>query len=92
MSQVLSPVLPCWCVVQVGFTYPNMSKKALTDISLHCRLSSRVAVLGVNGAGKSTLIKLLTGELKSNDGTVSKHPNLRVAYVAQVRGHGPSTY
>ena len=85
MPVLLPSNLPGWSCLQVGFTYPNMSKKALTDITLHCRLSSRVAVLGVNGAGKSTLIKLLTGELKSNDGTVSKHPNLRVAYVAQVR-------
>lgn len=49
-------------------------------------LSSRVACVGPNGAGKSTLIKVLTGETEATAGTVWKHPNLRIAYVAQVRG------
>lgn len=46
-----------------------------------------MAVIGANGAGKSTMIKLLTGELETNEGTVWKHPNLRVAYVAQHAFH-----
>merc|ERR1712113_4362 len=36
-----------------------------------------------NGAGKSTMIKLLVGEIEPQTGTVWKHPNARVAYVAQ---------
>lgn len=71
----------------VGFQYPTSQKKNLHDINLQCCLSSRVAVLGPNGAGKSTLIKVLTGELKAGEGEVWKHPNLRVAYVAQHAFH-----
>merc|ERR1711865_363856 len=41
------------------------------------------AVIGANGAGKSTAIKLLTGELHCTQGEVVRHPNLRMAYVAQ---------
>lgn len=37
-------------------------------------------------AGKSTLIKLLTGETLPDTGKVDKHPNLRVAYIAQSVG------
>ena len=33
--------------------------------------------------GKSTLIKVLTGDLRQSAGEVTRHPNLRVAYVAQ---------
>jgi len=40
-------------------------------------------VVGVNGAGKSTLVKLMVGELEPDQGTIERHPNLRVAYVAQ---------
>lgn len=50
-------------------------------------LSSRVACVGANGAGKSTLIKVLTGETEATEGTVWKHPNLRIAYVAQHAFH-----
>ncbi|KAG2231043.1 P-loop containing nucleoside triphosphate hydrolase protein [Thamnidium elegans] len=71
----------------VDFQYPGSSKKQLHDISMQCSLASRVAVIGPNGAGKSTLIKLLTGELESEIGTVWKHPNLRIAYVAQHAFH-----
>ncbi|KAG1058230.1 hypothetical protein G6F42_028763 [Rhizopus arrhizus] len=71
----------------VDFQYPGSSKKQLVNISMQCSLASRVAVIGPNGAGKSTLIKLLTGELESEIGTVWKHPNLRIAYVAQHAFH-----
>lgn len=72
---------------RVNFTYPGVTKQTLFDITVQCSLSSRVAVIGPNGAGKSTLIKILTGELEAPDGYVWKHPNLRVAYVAQHAFH-----
>jgi elongation factor 3 len=50
-------------------------------------LSSRVACVGENGAGKSTMIKLLVGEIVPQIGDVWKHPNARVAYVAQHAFH-----
>ena len=67
--------------------YAGASKKTLTDVTVQCNLNSRVAVIGANGAGKSTMIKLLTGELEPQEGVVWKHPNLRVAYVAQHAFH-----
>jgi len=69
------------------FQYPGSSKKQLIGITMQCSLSSRVAVIGPNGAGKSTLIKMLTGEHEPQTGTVWKHPNLRIAYVAQHAFH-----
>jgi ATPase subunit of ABC transporter with duplicated ATPase domains len=44
---------------KVSFTYPKAPRPQITDVHVMCRLSSRVAVLGVNGAGKSTLIKVI---------------------------------
>jgi len=72
----------------VSFTYPGAPKPQLTDVDVSVTLSSRVAVRGANGAGKSTLIKMMTGETAPDDGgTYWKHPNLRVAYVAQHAFH-----
>jgi len=81
----------------VTFTYPTATKPQLNGVSVRVSLSSRVACVGPNGAGKSTMIKLLTGELvpdgTKEDGTnemgaeVWKHPNCRVAYVAQHAFH-----
>lgn len=67
----------------VHFQYPTAPHPQLIDVSIQCSLASRVAVVGVNGAGKSTLVKLMVGELEADQGTIEKHPNLRVAYVAQ---------
>jgi len=81
----------------VTFTYPTATKPQLLNVAVRVSLSSRVACVGPNGAGKSTMIKLLTGELTPDgtkeDGTndmgaeVWKHPNCRVAYIAQHAFH-----
>jgi elongation factor 3 len=69
------------------FTYPGNQKPTLFDISIQVSLSSRVACVGENGAGKSTMIKLLVGEIEPQTGEVWKHPNARIAYVAQHAFH-----
>merc|ERR1712115_549618 len=69
------------------FTYPGNDKPTLYDISVQVSLSSRVACVGENGAGKSTMIKLLVGEIEPQEGDVWKHPNARIAYVAQHAFH-----
>jgi len=65
------------------YTYPINDTPTLFDISVQVSLSSRVACVGENGAGKSTMIKLLVGDIEPQKGDVWKHPNARVAYVAQ---------
>jgi len=69
------------------FTYPVNETPTLFDISVQVSLSSRVACVGENGAGKSTMIKLLVGEIEPQTGDVWKHPNARIAYVAQHAFH-----
>merc|ERR1719343_1425071 len=69
------------------FTYPVNQTPTLFDISVQVSLSSRVACVGENGAGKSTMIKLLVGEIEPQEGEVWKHPNARIAYVAQHAFH-----
>ncbi|HEX6973785.1 MAG TPA: ATP-binding cassette domain-containing protein [Vicinamibacterales bacterium] len=52
----------------------------------------RIALIGRNGAGKSSLLKILTGEIPPDAGTVWKAPGLRVARLDQdVPGEGART-
>ncbi|KIP10880.1 hypothetical protein PHLGIDRAFT_28211 [Phlebiopsis gigantea 11061_1 CR5-6] len=69
------------------FTYPGRSTPSLHNVSCALSLSSRVGIVGPNGAGKSTLIKLLTGESEPQEGSVYKHPSLRIGYVSQHATH-----
>merc|ERR1712167_432065 len=71
----------------VFFKYPTHEKNTVEDITLTVCMASRVAVVGANGAGKSTAIKLLIGELKPAQGTIWRHQNMRLAYVAQHAFH-----
>jgi elongation factor 3 len=71
----------------VNFKYPSHEKNTIENVSLTCCMASRVAVVGANGAGKSTAIKLLIGELKAEQGTIWRHHNMRLAYVAQHAFH-----
>merc|ERR1712147_388001 len=71
----------------VTFKYPSHEKNTVEDISLTVCMASRVAVVGANGAGKSTAIKLLIGELKATSGSIWRHQNMRLAYVAQHAFH-----
>lgn len=52
-------------------------------ISFNVRLGTRVGVMGPNGAGKSTFLKLLTHKLKATTGSVTHHPNFKLAYFGQ---------
>ena len=76
-------------MTNITFTYPGAPKAQLTGVTVRVSLSTRAACIGANGAGKSTMIKLLTGELMPDKGSgeVWKHPNCRVAYVAQHAFH-----
>jgi len=67
----------------VNFKYPSHESNTVENITLTVCQASRVAVVGANGAGKSTAIKLLIGQLQPEAGTIWRHQNMRLAYVAQ---------
>jgi len=53
----------------IGYRIGN--KNLLTNFSASFEAGKLYLILGPNGAGKSTLIKLLSGELYANEGTVN---------------------
>jgi ATPase subunit of ABC transporter with duplicated ATPase domains len=50
------------------------------DVSFRVPNGDRVAVIGANGVGKSTLLKLITGDLRPSDGTISVDGQLGVMH------------
>lgn len=50
---------------------------ALRNIDLTVPKGERIGIIGRNGAGKSTLLKLIVGNLKPTEGSISVHGNIQ---------------
>jgi ATP-binding cassette subfamily F protein uup len=57
----------------------------IRDFSLRVLRGDRVAFVGPNGVGKTTLLKLLTGEVQPDSGSVTLGTNLEIAVFDQTR-------
>ncbi|MET7717818.1 ABC transporter ATP-binding protein [Streptomyces sp. NPDC005407] len=55
---------------RVTYRYPDRESPALDHVSLTLPMGSVTAVVGENGSGKSTLMKVLSGLLLPQDGTM----------------------
>ena len=55
------------------------------DLSLRVHRGDRIGLVGPNGAGKTTLVKLLTGELQPDEGSIRLGANLDLAMLDQRR-------
>ncbi|MHA6344827.1 ABC-F family ATP-binding cassette domain-containing protein [Roseivivax sp. CAU 1761] len=68
---------------RIAKTYDG--RTLLSDFSLRVLRGDRVAFVGPNGVGKTTLIKMLTGEVEPDAGTVSLGTSLVPAVFDQTR-------
>src|SRR6478672_1571501 len=55
----------------------------LDHVDLAIEAGERIALIGRNGAGKSTLLKLLSGEIKADDGQIRVEGGRRIARLEQ---------
>lgn len=67
----------------VEFTYPGNTVSTIRGITVRASMASRVACVGRNGAGKSTMVKVLTGQMEPQIGTVWKYNAAKIGYIAQ---------
>ena len=66
-----------------GISKAYGDKRVLERVSLTVRRGERLAVIGRNGLGKSTLLKVATGALAPDAGSVTWGYETRVGYFAQ---------
>ena len=62
-------------------------QELFSDISFMVKPKDRIGLAGKNGAGKSTLLKLLVGEFKPDNGTISKPKETTLGYLPQYMKH-----
>ncbi len=68
---------------KVGKSYGN--RVVISDFSTRILRGDRIGLIGPNGIGKTTLLKLLTGEIQPEQGTVRLGTKLNIAYFDQLR-------
>ncbi|WOI54929.1 ABC-F family ATP-binding cassette domain-containing protein [Palleronia sp. LCG004] len=67
----------------ISKTYDD--RPILNPFDIRVARGDRVAFVGPNGVGKTTLLKMLTGEIEPDTGTVTHGTNLEVAVFDQAR-------
>ncbi|MCE5972949.1 ATP-binding cassette domain-containing protein [Sinirhodobacter sp. WL0062] len=60
-------------------------KQIVKNFDLRVLRGDRVAFVGPNGVGKTTLLKMLTGEVAPDEGTITLGTNLEIAVFDQAR-------
>ena len=60
-------------------------RQIIRDFTLRIQRGDRIGLVGANGTGKTTLLKLLTGELKPDSGTVTQAKTLSGIVIDQQR-------
>ena len=71
-------------VIHIDGISKGFDKKELyKNIDLTVFRGERVALIGPNGFGKTTLLRIIAGEIKADQGTVSLGHNVNMSYYAQ---------
>jgi len=73
--------MPLVTLDRVSMAYGHLP--LLDDVAMQINARERVSVIGRNGTGKSTLLKILSGEIPPDTGTVWRQPSLRIARLEQ---------
>ncbi len=58
-------------------------QEVLDDISFNIHSGERIGLVGRNGSGKTSLFKLITGELKTDEGRIFIPKNYTIGYLKQ---------
>lgn len=54
-----------------------------TDVSITFTNQKRLGLVGINGTGKSTFLKILTGQMEADKGSIERNGKVSIHYLAQ---------
>ena len=61
------------------------TREVVKDLTFVVTRGLKLGIVGANGSGKSTVLKLLSGELEPDAGTIRRAPNLKIVTFDQQR-------
>lgn len=59
------------------------SRQLLEDVNLYVSEGDKIGIIGINGTGKSTFLRVLSGAMEPDAGTISRNPNVQVSFLSQ---------
>ena len=72
-------------IVAEGISKSYDGRAIIKPFTLRIQNGDRIGIVGANGAGKTTLLKMLTGELKPDEGTITHARTLSGVMIDQQR-------
>ncbi|WP_420497079.1 ABC-F family ATP-binding cassette domain-containing protein [Sneathiella sedimenti] len=72
-------------------TYRIAGRTLLENASLHIPVGHKFGLIGRNGTGKSTLLKMITGEIHPDGGTIELRNGARLGVLPQEAPGGPES-
>ena len=67
--------------LKIGFA---QGESILNGVTFDVNAGERIGILGKNGCGKTTLFRILTGELRRDEGEVAVAPGRRLGLISQI--------
>ena len=62
----------------------EVGRNVLDGLSFTVTAGERIGILGHNGCGKTTLFRILTGELRADEGEIAMAPGKRLGLISQI--------
>lgn len=59
------------------------AERLFNPVTFEVKSGERIALIGPNGGGKSTILKMITGDLPTDEGLIIKKKNLSIGYLSQ---------
>jgi len=66
-----------------GISVAFGNRDVIDKINLNISENSKISLAGANGSGKTTLLKVIVGQIKPDDGSVSMQKETRISYLPQ---------
>ena len=71
-------------MISIGnLSYYLGSRVLFKNASYHIKPKAKIGLIGLNGTGKSTLLKLIVGDLKPDEGDISKSKDCTIGFLNQ---------
>ncbi|MBE7637018.1 ATP-binding cassette domain-containing protein [Sneathiella sp. P13V-1] len=74
-----------------NITYRVAGRTLLEETSLHIPVGHKIGLIGRNGTGKSTLLKLITGEIHPEGGSIRLQNGAKLGVLPQEAPSGPES-